>query len=152
MYGDTTVIRGLARALRDQATDIRSEADSLVTQADQVHWTGLAADALRRRTRDRAAALRRTAGLHEDAADALDHHAHEVDRLKDLIASIEHRVRSLVDGARDRLADIGHGILNGVADGLRHVLPDAGDELLDRFVPPPSGSRDWLDVELPGLR
>jgi hypothetical protein len=102
----------------------------------------------RHRTRDRAAALRRTAGLHEDAADALDRHAHEVDRLKDLIASIEHRVRSLVEGARDRLADIGHGIL----DGLHHVLPDAGDELLDRFAPPSPGSRDWLDVELPGLR
>jgi hypothetical protein len=53
----------------------------------------------------------------------------------------------VVGGPRDRLAEIGHGLV----DGLRHVLPDAGDELLDRFVPPPSGSRDWLDVELPGL-
>jgi hypothetical protein len=147
MYGDTTVIHGLARGLREQASDIRGEADRLVAQADSVHWTGLAADAMRRRTRERAAALRRSAGLHDDAADALDRHAAEVDRLKDLIAAIERRAHSLVEGARDRLAEIGHGLV----DGLRHVLPDAGDELLDRFVPPPSGSRDWLDVELPGL-
>ena len=87
MYGDTSVIRGLARGLRDQAADIRAEADRLVGQADQVHWTGLAADALRHRTHDRAAELRRSAGLHDDAAAALDHHADEVDRLKDLIAA-----------------------------------------------------------------
>ena len=147
MYGDTTVIRHLARELRDRATDIRAEADHLVARADGVPWSGLAADALRRRTHDRAGALRRSAGLHDDAADALDRHAAEVDRLKDLIAAIERRARSLVDAARDRLAEIGHGIL----DGLDHVLPDAGDELLDRFVPPAPGSREWLSVDLPGL-
>lgn len=147
MYGDTSVIRGLARTMRDQAADIRHEADRLVAQAESVHWSGLAADALRRRSRDRAADLRRTAGRHEDAADALEHHADEVDRLKDLIAAVERRVQGLVASAHDRLADLGHGIL----DGIRHVVPDPVDQLLDRFVPPPSGSKDWLDVELPGL-
>jgi len=147
MYGDTSVIRGLARTMRDQAADIRHEADRLVAQAESVHWSGLAADALRRRSRDRAADLRRTAGRHEDAADALEHHADEVDRLKDLIAAVERRVQGLVTSAHDRLADLGHGIL----DGIRHVVPDPVDQLLDRFVPPPSGSKDWLDVELPGL-
>lgn len=147
MYGDTTVIRGLARVLREQAADIRSEADRLVGQCDAVHWKGLAADAMRRRTREHASALRRSAALHEDAADALDHHAHEVDRLKDLIALIERKVHGLIEGARDRLADIGRGII----DGLKHVLPDAGDELLDRFVPPPPGNKAWLDVDVPGL-
>ena len=147
MYGDTSVIRGLARTMRDQAADIRHEADRLVAHAESVHWSGLAADALRRRSRDRAADLRRTAALHDDAADALDHHADEVDRLKELIASIERRVQGLVAGARDRLAELGRGIL----DGIRHVAPDPLDQLLDRFVPPPSGSKDWLDVEIPGL-
>ena len=147
MYGDTTVIRRLARELRDRAVDIRTEADHLVARADSVPWSGLAADALRRRTQDRAGALRRSAGLHDDAADALDRHAAEVDRLKELIAAIEHRAHALVDGARDRLADLGHDLV----DGLGHVLPDAGDELLDRFVPPAPGSRDWLGVDLPGL-
>ena len=147
MYGDTTVISHLARELRDRATDIRTEADHLVARADSVPWSGLAADALRRRTHDRAGALRRSAGRHDDAADALDRHAAEVDRIKDLIAAIERRARTLVDAARDRIAEIGHGIL----DGLGHALPDAGDELLDRFVPPPPGSREWLRVDLPGL-
>lgn len=147
MYGDTSVIRGLARDLRDQAADIRTEADRLVAQADHVHWTGLAADAMRRRTHDRAAALRHSADLHDDAADALDRHAHEVDRLKELIASIERRFHGLVEAARDRLAQLAHSVV----DGLRHVLPDAADELLDRFVPPPPGHRAWLDVDLPGL-
>jgi hypothetical protein len=31
------------------------------------------------------------------------------------------------------------------------VLPDPLDELLDRFVPPPPGHRDWLFVDLRGL-
>jgi hypothetical protein len=151
MYGDTSVIRGLARDLRDRATDIRHEADHLVARADQVHWHGLAADAMRRRCRDRAAALRRTAGLHEDAADALDRHAAEVDRLKELIAAIERRALALVEAARSRIADLGPGLVGGLVDSVRSLAPDPVDRLLDRFVPPPSGSRDWLHVELPGL-
>ncbi|MCW2766889.1 MAG: hypothetical protein JWO11_2848 [Nocardioides sp.] len=147
MYGDTSVIRGLARSLRDQAADIRAQADRLVAQADSTHWTGLASDAMRARARERAGALRRTAGLHDDAAQALDQHADAVDRLKELIAAIERRVRHLVDAARDRLT----GLAGGLTDGLRHLVPDPVDHLLDHFVPPPHGSRDWLDVDLPGL-
>jgi hypothetical protein len=147
MYGDTTIIRGLATALRERADDIRREADRLAARADAVHWEGLAADAMRHHAHDRAADLRHTAGLHDDAADALDRHAREVDRLKDLIAAIEQRVHRLVEGARDRLADLGHRVI----DGITGLLPDPADELLDRFVPPPPGSRDWLSVDLPGL-
>lgn len=148
MYGDTSVIRGLARSLRDQAVDIRSETERLVGQADHTYWTGLAADAMRDRARVRAAALRRTAGLHEDAAESLEHHADEVDRLKELIAAIEHQVRSMVEGARDRLTRLA----GSAVDGIRSVLPDPVDELLSRFVPPVPGSRAWLDVDVPGLR
>lgn len=147
MYGDTSVIRRLARSLRDQAADIRTEGDRLVGQADHTHWTGLAADAMRRRTRDRATAMRRSAELHEDAAEALEHHADEVDRLKDLISSIERRVRGLIEGARSRLADLAHGLL----DGIRRIMPDPLDDLLDRFVPPAPGSKDWLDIDVPGV-
>ena len=148
MYGDTSVIRGLARELRDQADDIRREADRLVARAEGVRWHGLAADAVRHRSRDRAAALRRTASLHEDAAAALDRHAAEVDRLEDLIAAIERRAHNLLAAARDRLADLGHGLLGGA----RHALSDPTDELMSRFDPPPRGSREWLEVDLPGLR
>ncbi|MCW2774564.1 MAG: hypothetical protein JWN91_2890 [Nocardioides sp.] len=133
MYGDTTTIRALARDLRTRADDIRTEADRLSARADGVDWRGLTADAMRRHAHDRCAALRRTAALHDDAADALDRHAREVDRLKDLIAAIERKVHGLIDAARDKL------------------LPDGLDGLLHRFSPPLPGSRDWLSVDLPGI-
>lgn len=151
-YGDTAVIRRLARALRDQAVEIRAEADRLVGLADGVLWTGRAADAMRRRSRERAADLRRAATLHDDAADALDSHAREVDRLTELIAAIERRVRGMVEAARDRLAQLGGAILDGLRDLAPPPIDQPLDQLLDRFVPPPSGHRDWLEVDLPGAR
>ncbi len=147
MYGDTRAIRRLAADLRQQADDIRVQADALVGQAEAVEWQGWAADAMRLRARERGATLRRTAASHDDAADALDRHAAEVDRLKELIAAIERRVRGLIAGARDRLADLGHRLLEGV----RGLLPEPVDQLLDRFLPPPPRHLDWLHVELPGL-
>lgn len=146
MYGDTSAIRRLAQSMREQALDIGLEADRLVGQADNTHWTGLAAEAMRARARDRAAALRRSGGLHDDAAQALERHAEAVDRLKELIAAIERRVRSLLDAARGRLADLAHAF----AEGLRDVLPDPADEWLDRFAAPAPGHRDWLGVDVPG--
>ncbi|ABL79839.1 MULTISPECIES: hypothetical protein [unclassified Nocardioides] len=133
MYGDTGTIRALAARLRERADEIRAEAARLLARAEQVPWEGLAAEAMRGHARDRVAALARTAALHEDAADALDRHAREVDRVKDLIAAIERKVRGLLSGLKDRL------------------VPDALDGVLHRFVPPLPGSRDWLDVDLPGL-
>ena len=147
MYGDTRAIRRLAAAVREQAREIDREAADLLAMAEACPWSGWAAAAMRRRSRDRSAALRRTADRHRGAADALDHHADEVDRLKDLIAAIERRVAGLVDAARDRIADLGRDLLTG----LRRALPEPADELLDGFVPPPPGHRDWLAVELPGL-
>jgi hypothetical protein len=146
MYGDTLVIRRLAAELREQAADIRAEADKLVAGTDAVGWLGQAGDALRERVRGRALELRRSATLHDDAADAIDRHAREVERLQRLIAEIEHRVRRLVDAARDGLAELG----GAVGSGLRHLLPDADTWLAD-FDPPPPGSRRWLEVEVPGL-
>src|SRR3954469_4502359 len=121
MYGDTTVIRALARRLREQAGEIRAEADLLVAHTEAVGWSGLAADAMRSMARDHAAGLRACATLHADAADALDRHASEVDRLVGLIAGIEHRVL-------------------GTLEHLAH-----------HFVPPPHGSKEWLEVHVPRL-
>jgi hypothetical protein len=150
MYGDTTVIRGLARRLRDQGADIRAEADSLVGRAEAVPWSGLAADAMRSLARAHAGDLRSCADLHSEAADALDHHAREVDRLEDLIASIERRVHGLLDGA---LHAAGHAVghaLGGLTHVLSHVAPDPLEHWAQHFVPPPHGSREWLDVHVPG--
>jgi hypothetical protein len=139
MYGDTTTIRALAAQLRERGDEIRGEAARLATRAGQVSWQGLAADAMREQARVRAAALRRTAALHDDAADALDRHAREVDRLKDLIAAIERKVHDLLDEAADGVG--------GIVSSLRDLLPGG----LSGFVPPPPGSRAWLGVDLPGL-
>jgi hypothetical protein len=140
MYGDTEAIRGLARTMRRQGTALRSQADWLLARAEAVPWEGLAAEAMRARVRAQVGGLRRTADLADDAAVALDQHADEVDRLKSLIAAIERQAMALVAAAKDRLAGL-----------VTSVLPDPIDELLDRFVPPPPGHRDWLLVDLPGL-
>jgi len=129
--------------MRGEGAALRAEADTLLARAETVAWSGLAADAMRARVRAQVDALRRTAGLSDGAADALDRHAVEVDRRKALIAAIEHQAMALVAAAKDRLSE-----LAGLVGGL---LPDPLDELLARFDPPPSGHRDWLLVDLPGL-
>jgi hypothetical protein len=91
--------------------------------------------------RAHAGDLRTCAGLHEDAAEALERHAREVDRLQDLIASIEHRVLGVLHSA-------GHA-LGGLTHALAHVVPDPLEHWAQHFVPPPHGSREWLDVHVP---
>jgi hypothetical protein len=132
MYGDPTAIRRLASGLRELAGEIRAEADRLVSRTDAIGWLGEAGCALRERVRDRALALRRSAALHDDAADALERHAREVERLQRLIEEIERRVIRFVDAARDK-------------------LDDWTAAWLQRFEPPPRGSRLWLEVEVPRL-
>jgi len=140
MYGDTSAIREQARRMRERAGDIRAEADALLHGADGVRWTGLAADATRRAAREHVGWLLACAGSHEEAAEALERHAREVDRVKELIASIERRALGLVDSASSGLAGL-----------LGHVVPDALDRWVRDFDPPPHGSREWLDVTLPPL-
>src|SRR5262249_13703057 len=126
MYGDSSVIRGHARRMRDRAGEIRAEADALLGAAEAVPWTGLAADAMRRLAREHAEGLHRCALAHQDAADALDRHARSVDHVKDLIASIERRAMGLIGTAT-----------SGVAGLIGHVLPDAVDDWAHDFDPPP---------------
>ena len=87
MLADTDSIRALAAAFRERADELRDEAARLDASATDVAWQGLAADAVRERAHDRTAALRRTAGLHEDASEALERHATEVDRTLGLVGS-----------------------------------------------------------------
>jgi hypothetical protein len=140
MFGDTAVIRALARQLRERAGEIRREADELAGRAESVPWTGLAADAMRGMARDHATRLRRSAEAHLDAADALDRHARDVDHVAALIAAIEHRAWGLLDSAT-----------SGVVGLVGHVLPDALSHWAHHFDPPPHGSPAWLDVHLPSL-
>lgn len=147
MYGDTDVMRKRAGQLREQGVEVRALADHLVAQADGIGWTGRAADAMRERIRDRAAHLREVATEHDTAADSLERHLHEVDRLKDAVAGLEHKATTLVADARTRVARV-ESAEN--PEGIRRI-PDAEDQLLAAFAPPPTGHRDWLDVDLPGL-
>jgi hypothetical protein len=139
MYGDTSVIRGLARAMRERADAIRAEADALAARADGVPWTGRAAEAMRWAARDHTGRLRACAAAHDAAADALDHHARDVDHVKGVISGIE-------DGAMHLL----HSAASEVAGMAGSVIPDGVGHWVARFDPPSSGSIAWLDVHLPG--
>jgi hypothetical protein len=109
MYGDTDVMRRRVAELREQGVDIRTLADQLVARTESVGWTGRAADALAVRIRDRAAHLRDVAARHDSAADSLEAHLLEVDRLKEAIAETERRAARLSeDGAEFAAPPPGH--------------------------------------------
>jgi hypothetical protein len=89
MYGDTATMRKRAAQLREQGSDVRALADRLVAQLEGLRWEGRAAADLRSRIHDRAGHLRDCAGQHENAAEALEKHLDECDRLKDAISGTE---------------------------------------------------------------
>jgi hypothetical protein len=126
VYGDSDVMRRRAAQLREQGVDIRATADRLVAQTEGIGWTGRAAESLSARMRERAVHLRDVAARHDGAAESLEAHLLEVDRLKDAIAGTERKAEALVADA-------------------------SGDRTLTAFAPPPSGHKDWLAVDLPGL-
>lgn len=149
MYGDTEVLRRRVDQLREQAVDIRGLADQLVGRTEATGWTGRAADSMRVRVTERATHLRGAAAQHETAADSLEKHLLQVEAEQEAIAGVERRATELVAEARTRLADVRRR--RESADAGLQVEPDPDDVALDAFVPPASGHRDWLDVELPGL-
>ena len=93
---------------------------------------------MRRLAHEHAVRLRACADAHEDSAEALDRHAREVDQVKQLIATIEHRVLGLLDSAA-----------TGVAGFVEQLIPDGIDRWVHDFDPPPHGSREWLEVHVP---
>lgn len=138
MYGDTDQLRRRVDQLREQGVDVRTLADQLVARTESLGWTGRAADAMKVRIHERATHLREAAADHETAADTLQQHLTDVALLQEAIAQREHQAASLVAEAHTRLA--------------RADVADDDDRALVDFVPPPKGHRDWLTVELPGLR
>jgi hypothetical protein len=113
---------------------------ALLRGAETVPWSGVAADAMRSTAREHAAGLRACAEAHARAAEALVRHAQEVDRVKELIASVERRVLGALDSATSGLAGV-----------VGHVVPDAVGQWARDFDPPAHGSRAWLDVHLPAV-
>ena len=150
MHGDTDVMRRRVAQLREQGGDVRALADRLVSQAETVAWSGRAAESMRERVRERAGQLRACAGRHDVAADALQRHLQEVERVAELIAARERRARSLRDEARARVDAV---LAHAEADRELGVVrePDAADRRLLECDLPPTGHRDWLDLEQPGL-
>lgn len=148
-YGDSEVVHRRAGQLREQGVDIRALADQLVARTEALGWTGRAAESMRQRIQERAVRLRAAAAQHETAADALDRHAHLVGDVHDAIADTERRVTSLVAEARTRIARIEAD--NADHEAAVHTLPEPDDRTLADFTPPPSGHKDWLSIDLPGL-
>ena len=134
MYGDTTVVRALARAMREQAADNQGESAALLARAEAVPRSGMAADAMRLLARDHATALAASARAHERAAVALERHAREVDHVKALVAAAERRVRAALD-------TVGGGVTGRLRSRVAHWLAHAD-------LPPP-GHLAWLDVRFP---
>jgi hypothetical protein len=122
MYGDTLVMRKRAAQLREQGAEIRVTADRLVASSEAIAWSGRAANDMRARVKERASHLRSAADAHDHAAEWLERHLVEVDRLKDAITDAERRTSG-------RVAD---------------------DRALAAIELPPSGHADWLSLELPG--
>lgn len=148
MYGDTGVMRRRVAQLREQGSDVRALAERLVAQMEAVAWTGRAADTMRSRIRERAGHLRDVATRHDEAATSLERHVAVVDELKERIATTERKVDALVTEAGERVAGAAHALHD---DGVG-LDPSPEDRLVAAFTPPPTGHRDWLDVDLPGLR
>lgn len=149
MYGDPDVLRRRADQLREQAVDVRTLADQLVARTESLGWSGRAAESMRVRIGERADHLRSAASEHDTAADCLDKHTQELARLKESIAELEHKAASLIADARTRAAHV--ETANRASESSLSRAPDPEDLTLIDFTPPPTGHRDWLSVELPGL-
>ena len=151
MYGDSEVVRRRASQLREQGADVRALADQLVAQTESLGWTGRAAESMRAADpgasrpppRRRRAARDRSRVPRAPRPRGRDHPGH-------------HRG----DRAQGRRPGRG-GAHPDRPDRVRqrepgrvrppHRCPDADDRTLADFTPPPSGHRDWLTVDLPGL-
>lgn len=140
MYGDSVAMRGRAGQLREQGADIRAAADRLVARSEAVPWHGRAADAMRERVKERAVHLRATARAHDTAADSLERHLAEVDRLKEAIAEAERRLGGRVGEAQHRVESSAYD---------ESAATDV-DRAMAAVTLPPTGHVDWLTLELPG--
>src|SRR5262245_43858491 len=140
MYGDTVVMRKRAGQLREQGADIRAAADRLVARSEAVPWRGRSADAMRERVKERASHVRAAAHAHDTAADSLERHLAEVERLKESIAEAERRLGGQVVEAQHHVESTSYD--ESAATDHDHALA--------RLSLPPSGHADWLTLELPG--
>jgi hypothetical protein len=147
MYGEPSRIRAVAERLESRAAQLRSEADALWATSDGAAWVSLAADRMRAEAAERRLELVDVARAYDEAATAVRAHATEVQRLLDLIATIERQVLALVGEAVERAKEAVGRVLDGVRDALTPG-EEAARQLAQLPLPPP-GHREWL--RMPGL-
>ncbi len=152
MYGEPSRIRALAERLESRAAQLRSEADALWATSEDVAWVSVAADLMRHEAGERRHELTGVARAYDEAAQAVRAHAAEVQRLLDLIASIERQVRAIVGEAMQRAQEAVGRVLDGVRDAL--TPGEEADRRLAATALPPPGHRDWLRMPatVPGVQ
>lgn len=152
MYGEPSQIRRVAERLEARADGVRTEADALWSATQQVAWVSVAAEAMRASAGDRRRELLDVARSYDEAAHAVRAHAAEVQRLLDLIASVERQVRALVGEALERARAATARVLDGVRDAL--TPGEEADVRLAALPLPPPGHADWLALAglVPGVR
>lgn len=127
MYGDTSALRRRVAQLQLCADEVRDRARLLVQQAESMEWASAAGDALRGQIRVSAHALGIQATLLDTAAECLAKHIRAVEALKEAIFVAQQAALSLWDRVTEFVAN--------------------GAEVPRLFaVPPPLGSKDWLDI------
>ena len=84
--------------------------------------------------------LRAAARAHDTAAESLERHLGEVDRLKEAIAEAEQKLGG-------RIAEAQHHV---DASAYDDAAATDHDRTLVSSTLPPSGHADWLHLELPG--
>lgn len=144
MYGEPRKIREVAERLERRAQQLRSEADQLHTASETSPWVSVAGDRMRAHARGRRDELLGVAREYDEAAERVRAHAAEVQRLLDLIATIERQVRAIIGEALGRINDA----LSSVASGIKDALTpgDENDRRLAETPTPPPGHKDWLDM------
>lgn len=144
MYGEPRKIREVAERLERRAQQLRSEADQLHTASETSPWMSVAGDRMRAHARGRRDELLGVAREYDEAAERVRAHAAEVQRLLDLIATIERQVRAIIGEALGRINDA----LSSVASGIKDALTpgDEDDRRLAETPTPPPGHKDWLDM------
>ena len=97
VYAATIDLRNRARALDEIA-------DRLAHRAEAIGWQGYAAEAMRRRARDAVTELRRCAGLHDDAAEALERHRRAA--LANPVGQVAHGLMSVANDMVNTIGDL----------------------------------------------
>lgn len=152
MYGEPGRIREVAERLERRAEQLRATAEELHAATEATGWTSVAADRMREQARLRRDEIRVVARDYDEAAQQVRAHAAEVQRLLDLIATIERQVRAIIGEAVSRVRTA----LSEVAGGIRDALTpgDQDDRRLADTPTPPPGHKEWLDMPdvVPGVR